>query len=132
MSASGGEGPSENAADTGDGRGRTSFRMDGIYGRVGDAVKVRGLFIAPSQLNRIKAAFGHMRFQLLISRTSHEDILTVRLEPQDPALDVASLADKFSKSFKDECVLTIDRFEFLDPGTLKEDDSLVIDQRQWK
>ncbi|HEX7534487.1 MAG TPA: AMP-binding protein [Syntrophales bacterium] len=112
--------------------GRTSFRMDGIYGRVGEAVKVRGLFIAPSQLNRIKAAFGHVRFQLLISRTSHEDILTVRLEPKDPALDAASFADKFSKSFRDECVLTIDRFEFLNPGTINENDRLVIDQRQWK
>jgi phenylacetate-CoA ligase len=112
--------------------GRTSFRMDGIYGRVGDAVKVRGLFIAPSQLNRIKEAFAHVRFQLLITRTSHEDILTVRLEPKDPGLDAASLADKFRKSFRDECVLTIDRFEFLNPGTIKEDDGLVIDKRQWK
>ena len=112
--------------------GRTSFRMDGIYGRVGDAVKVRGLFIAPSQLNRIKEAFGNVRFQLLISRTSHEDILTVRLEPKEPAADAASLAEKFSKLFKDECVLTIDRLEFLNPGTIKEDDKLVIDERQWK
>ena len=112
--------------------GRTSFRMDGIYGRVGDAVKVRGLFIAPSQLNRIKEAFGHVRFQLLITRTSHEDILTVRLEPTEPAIDAASLAEKFSKLFRDECVLTIDRLEFLNPGTIKEDDRLVIDQRQWK
>jgi len=112
--------------------GRTSFRMDGIYGRVGDAVKVRGLFIAPSQLNRIKEAFGHVRFQLLITRTSHEDILTVRLEPTEPAVDAASLAEKFSKLFRDECVLTIDRLEFLNPGTIKEDDKLVIDERQWK
>jgi hypothetical protein len=73
-----------------------------------------------------------VRFQLLISRTSHEDILTVRLEPKDPELDAASFADKFSKSFRDECVLTIDRFEFLNPGTIKEDDGLVIDKRQWK
>ncbi|MGD1152569.1 MAG: hypothetical protein ABR911_06825 [Syntrophales bacterium] len=106
--------------------------MDGIYGRVGDAVKVRGLFIAPSQLNRIKKAFGHVRFQLLITRTSHEDILTVRLEPKEPAADAASLAEKFSKLFRDECVLTIDRLEFLNPGTIKEDDGLVIDERQWK
>ena len=112
--------------------GRTSFRMDGIYGRVGEAVKVRGLFIAPSQLNRIKEAFGHVRFQLLITRTSHEDILPVRLEPREPAVDAASLAEKFSKLFRDECVLTIDRLEFLNPGTIKEDDRLVIDQRQWK
>jgi phenylacetate-CoA ligase len=112
--------------------GRTSFRMDGIYGRVGDAVKVRGLFIAPSQLNRIKEAFGHVRFQLLITRTSHEDILTVRLEPREPSVDAASLAEKFSKLFRDECVLKIDRLEFLNPGTIKEDDGLVIDERQWK
>ena len=112
--------------------GRTSFRMDGIYGRVGDAVKVRGLFIAPSQLNRIKEGCGYLRFQLLISRTSHEDILTVRLEPAEPADDTASLAEKFRKLFRDECVLKIDRIEFLNPGTIKEDDALVIDERQWK
>jgi phenylacetate-CoA ligase len=112
--------------------GRTSFRMDGIYGRVGDAVKVRGLFIAPSQLNRIKEACGYVRFQLLISRISHEDILTVRLEPTEPADDTASLAEKFRKLFRDECVLKIDRLEFLNPGTIKEDDALVIDERQWK
>jgi len=112
--------------------GRTSFRMDGIYGRVGDAVKVRGLFIAPSQLNRIKEACGHVRFQLLISRISHEDILTVRLEPAEPAEDTASLAEKFRKLFRDECVLKIDRLEYLNPGTIKEDDALVIDERQWK
>jgi phenylacetate-CoA ligase len=106
--------------------------MDGIYGRVGDAVKVRGIFIAPSQLNRIKEAFGHVRFQLLISRTSHKDILTVRLEPREPSVDAASLAEKFSKLFRDECVLTIDRLEFLNTGTIKEDEGLVLDQRQWK
>ncbi len=33
--------------------GRTSYRLAGIAGRVGDAVKVRGLFIAPSQLKMI-------------------------------------------------------------------------------
>jgi hypothetical protein len=47
-------------------------------------------------------------------------------------VDAASLAEKFSKFFRDECVLTIDRLEFLNPGTIKEDDKLVIDQRQWK
>jgi phenylacetate-coenzyme A ligase PaaK-like adenylate-forming protein len=95
-------------------------------------VKVRGLFVAPSQLNRIKEKFSQVKFQLLISRTSHDDILTVRLEPNEPAVDAASLAQKFSKFFRDECVLTIDHLEFLNPGTIKEDDKLVIDERQWK
>ncbi len=112
--------------------GRTSLRMDGIYGRVGDAVKVRGLFIAPSQLNRIKEKFSQVKFQLLISRTSHGDNLTVRIEPKKPAVDVASLAERFSKYFRDECVLTIDRVECVDPGTMKENEKLIIDERQWK
>jgi len=50
----------------------------------------------------------------------------------EPAGDTASLAEKFRKLFRDECVLKIDRLEFLNPGTIKEDDALVIDQRQWK
>ncbi|MCG6536274.1 MAG: hypothetical protein L7F78_16620, partial [Syntrophales bacterium LBB04] len=61
-----------------------------------------------------------------------EDILTARIEPKEPALDTASLAEKFSRLFRDECVLTIDRIELLNPGTIKEDDKLVIDERQWK
>jgi phenylacetate-CoA ligase len=112
--------------------GRTSLRMDGIYGRVGDAVKVRGLFVAPSQLNRIKERFGQVKFQLLISGTSHGDILTVRLESKEPVVDAASLAYKFKQLFRDECVLTINRVEFLNPGTIKEDDKPIIDERQWK
>lgn len=112
--------------------GRTSLRMDGIYGRVGDAVKVRGLFIAPSQLNRIKEKFSHVKFQLLISRTSHGDNLTVRIEPKEPAVDAGPLAERFSKYFRDECVLTIDRVECVDPGTMKENEKLIIDERQWK
>jgi phenylacetate-coenzyme A ligase PaaK-like adenylate-forming protein len=112
--------------------GRTSLRMDGIYGRVGDAVKIRGLFVAPSQLNRIREKFADVKFQLLIRRPSHDDILTVRLEPKEPALDAASLAHKFSKLFRDECVLTIDHLEFLDPGSIKEGEKIIIDERQWK
>ena len=112
--------------------GRTSLRMDGIYGRVGDAVKVRGLFIAPSQLNRIKEKFSQVKFQLLISRTSHGDNLTVRIEPKEPAVDAGPLAERFSKYFRDECVLTIDRVECVDPGTMKENEKLIIDERQWK
>jgi phenylacetate-CoA ligase len=112
--------------------GRTSFRLDGIAGRVGDAVKVRGLFIAPSQLNMIKEKFDNMRFQLLVSRTSHEDILTVKLEPKEAGINTVSLEEKFREHFKDVCTIRIDRLEFLNPGTLRDDDNLIVDQREWK
>jgi phenylacetate-CoA ligase len=112
--------------------GRTSYRLDGIAGRVGDAVKVRGLFIAPSQLKKISEKFDNVKIQFLVTRTSHEDILTVRLEPKETSLNTVSLEDDFRKFFKDACTVKIDRFEFLNPGTLKEDDRLIVDQREWK
>ena len=112
--------------------GRTSYRLDGIAGRVGDAVKVRGLFIAPSQLNKIREKFDNVKFQILVTRTSHEDILTVRLEPKETSINTVSLEDDFRKFFKDACTVKIDRMEFLNPGTLKEDDRLIVDQREWK
>jgi len=112
--------------------GRTSFRLDGIAGRVGDAVKVRGLFIAPSQLNKIKEKFDSAKFQFIVSRTSHEDILTVRLEPKEAATDTASLEEKFRKYFKDVCTVRIDRLEILRPSALRDDDKMIVDQREWK
>jgi len=112
--------------------GRTSFRLDGIAGRVGDAVKVRGLFIATSQLNKIKEKFDSVKFQLFVSRTSHEDILTVKLEPKEEACDTISLEENFRRFFKDICTIRIDQLKFLNPGSLKDDDRMIVDQREWK
>lgn len=100
--------------------GGTSLRLDGIYGRVGDAIKIGGLFVAPSQLNRVKERFGELKFQLIISSTSHEDILPVRLEPKKPSAEATSVAYKFTEYFRSECSLTINRAEFLNPGTIRE------------
>ncbi len=112
--------------------GRTSYRLDGISGRVGDAVKVRGLFIAPSQLKKIQESFPEVKFQLLISRVFHEDVLTVRLEPKEASAATTALEDKFRLAFKDTCTVRIDRLEHLKIGTLIEDDRLMVDERKWK
>ena len=55
--------------------GRTSYRLAGIAGRVGDAVKVRGLFVAPSQIKMIQAKYNNLPLQVVVSRMGHEDIL---------------------------------------------------------
>ncbi|HYA14859.1 MAG TPA: AMP-binding protein, partial [Syntrophales bacterium] len=112
--------------------GRTSYRLDGIAGRVGDAVKVRGLFIAPSQLNKIKEKFDNVKFELHVSRSSHEDILTVKLELKEVVLDTRSLEENFKRFFKDICTVRIDRLELLKTGSLKDDDRMIVDQREWK
>lgn len=112
--------------------GRTSYRLDGILGRVGDAVKVRGLFIAPSQLKKIQEAFKEVKFQLHIERISHEDILTIRIESITASTNIVSLDENFRKFFKDVCTVNIDRVQHVPQGTLKEDDRLIVDERKWK
>ncbi len=62
------------------GCGRTSLRLDGIAGRIGDAVKVRGMFVAPSQMKRMAGYFPDLKFQMVVERSSHEDSLTFLLQ----------------------------------------------------
>ena len=111
--------------------GRTAFRLDGIAGRIGEAVKVRGLFVAPSQLRRIAERFEGVRFQVVVSRSAHEDVLTVRLELKEISADKGIMEEEFRRYFKEACTVSVDRLEFLAPGTLGEEDKVIIDERIW-
>jgi len=111
--------------------GRTSYRLDGIVGRIGDAVKVRGLFITPNQLKKITGKFQNMKFQALISRSAHEDILTLKLEPTQSQGDYRSLEGEISDYFKDVCTVKIDKLLFVEQGTIKDDEPLIVDMRKW-
>jgi phenylacetate-CoA ligase len=110
--------------------GRTSFRLMGISGRVGEATKVRGMFIAPSQLRLTSSRFGDVRLQALVDRVDFKDYLTMRVEagPEDQA----KLEAEFEKVFKEICTVKIDKLEFVEKGTLSDKDSLIVDRRSWK
>ena len=110
--------------------GRTSFRLMGISGRVGEATKVRGMFIAPSQLKLLSSRFGELRLQALLDRVEFKDYLTVKVEagPEDQA----KLQRDFENVFKEICTVKIDKLEFIQKGTLSDKDSLIVDRRSWK
>ena len=110
--------------------GRTSFRLMGISGRVGEATKVRGLFIAPSQLRLVASRFGELRLQAVVDRLDFKDYLTVRVEAR--LEDQARLQSEFENVFKEICTVKIDKLEFIEKGTLAEKDSLIVDRRSWK
>jgi phenylacetate-CoA ligase len=110
--------------------GRTSYRLEGIAGRVGDAVKVRGLFVAPSQLKKIEEHFPEIKFQIIVDRQNHEDLLTVRMERNTQGSN-DPFKKEFGSYFRDICTVRIDRIEFIAPGSLKEGDRQIIDQRCW-
>ncbi len=106
--------------------GRTSLRLDGIAGRVGDAVKVRGLFVAPSQLKAVGAKYPDVRIQAQVSRSGYEDVLTVRVEAAAPG---TGFEDAFRKTFREICTVGIDCLEIVAPGTMAADEPLVADLR---
>ena len=111
--------------------GRTSSRIAGISGRIGDAVKVRGLFIAPSQLKMIQAKFNNLPLQANVSRIGHEDVLKVRVEKISPEIGSPAWEDNFKKIFREICTVKIDQLEYLSAGIIKPEEKLILDQRQW-
>lgn len=112
--------------------GRTSLRLAGISGRVGEATKVRGMFIAPSQLKVVSSRFGELRLQAVVDREGFKDILTVRVEAEQEGPDRARLEREFENVFKEICTVKMDKLEFIQKGTLTEKDGLIIDRRTWK
>jgi len=112
--------------------GRTSWRLAGISGRVGEATKVRGMFIAPSQLKAVSSRFGELRLQALVDREGFKDILTLRVEAEKEGSDRTKVEREFENVFREICTVKIDKLEFIEKGTLSEKDSLMVDRRSWK
>lgn len=109
--------------------GRTSYRLAGIAGRVGEAVKVRGLFLAPSQLKMLQAKFNNLPLQVVVSRTGHEDMLKLRIEKISPEIGSSSWEENFKKVFREICTVGINQLEYINAGDIKPEEKLIIDQR---
>jgi phenylacetate-CoA ligase len=82
--------------------GRTAPKLAGLLGRVGDAVKVRGMFIRGAEIEKALKAFpGIARFQAVITREHHQDHLEYVLELQPgAAVDVALVSDALREAVK--------------------------------
>lgn len=111
--------------------GRTSPRLAGVAGRVGEAVKVRGLFVAPSQLRKLAERFPGRKFQAVVTREGSRDVLTVRIEAQAAGRGKEDLA-AFEKQFAEICTVRIDRVEEVPTGTLAEGYKAIVDERSWR
>lgn len=58
--------------------GRTSKKLGGILGRVDQVTKVKGVFIHPSQVEKLKDRFKEIdTIQVLVDREGHEDRMTI-------------------------------------------------------
>ncbi|OLC28292.1 MAG: hypothetical protein AUH31_09710 [Armatimonadetes bacterium 13_1_40CM_64_14] len=108
--------------------GRTSLRLERILGRVGDAVKVRGIFLHPHDLDRAIARHPEVtRYQAVVTRADRNDELTVRVEAESPA----HLAEAVSQSIREATRLRA-IVEVVSPGTLASTEKRLVDRRTWE
>ncbi len=71
--------------------GRKTPRLMGWQGRVGDAVKVRGMFLHPRQLREVMANFPQVaRWQAVVTRREHKDYLTLQVVCP-PGADISAI-----------------------------------------
>jgi phenylacetate-CoA ligase len=115
--------------------GRTSYRLTGILGRTGDAVKVRGMFVVARQAEQAILSCNEVaRFQLSITRQQQRDELTLKAELKQAtsAETRKRLAEELNRKFQDACRVRIDRIDLLGPGAIPADAKKILDERKWE
>ena len=111
--------------------GRTAPRLAGILGRVGEAVKIRGLFVHPAEADRVALGFPEVvRYQIVVTRPGNHDEATVRLELR-PGANAAESAARVGNAFQETLRLRLP-VEVVLPGTIEKGAERILDLRTWR
>jgi phenylacetate-CoA ligase len=111
--------------------GRTLPKLAGLLGRVGDAVKVRGMFVRGAQVEAVAKRFPEIaRAQAIVTREGHHDRLEVLAEVADPAA-AGDLAARLAEALREEIKVRPEvRLER--PGAIPAGAKRLDDRRVWK
>jgi phenylacetate-CoA ligase len=111
--------------------GRTAPKLSGLLGRVGDAVKVKGMFIRGTQIEGVMKAFPEVaRYQAIVTRELHQDQLHYVVELADSASG-EGLAERLADALKDQ-VKVRGEVEIAAAGTITQGAKKIDDRRVWK
>jgi phenylacetate-CoA ligase len=118
--------------DPAPGKSRQEERSIILVGRVGDAVKVRGMFVHPNQLGfAFRQVSGIGRAQAVVTRPETRDQLTLRVVLSDESVDREVLSQALDVAVQSACRVKVDRVEFIPSGALAEDAIPILDERSW-
>jgi len=111
--------------------GRETERIAGFMGRIGDAVKVRGMFVHPGQIQGVLKRYKiFTNFIAVVTREAERDFLHLRVETTNFE-KAENLRDEILKSLRDVLRVKVDRLEFVSANSLKSEKK-IIDKREWK
>jgi len=112
--------------------GRTSQKLTRILGRVGDAVRVKGMFLHPRQTGEVAARFPDIaKYQVIVRRPHFKDEMGLNIELTGKTADKEKLTAEVKTTFQNICRLNIDRIEFVPEGTIPDDARAIIDERTY-
>lgn len=103
-----------------------------LVGRLGDAVKVRGMFVHPNQLRFALAGVPEVaRAQAVVTRPENRDEFTLRAVLAEALEDEEALRAKLGAAVQGACRAKLDRVEFVAADALGEEEKLIVDERSW-
>jgi phenylacetate-CoA ligase len=109
--------------------GRETPRLAGWLGRVGEAVKVRGMFLHPRQVRSVMSEIpGVARYRFVVEREEHRDVLRCEFVPAAGS-DAATLADTVKERVRSALRFNAD----VEPvDSLEADEPVLVDTRTWE
>jgi phenylacetate-CoA ligase len=111
--------------------GRKSDRLMGWQGRIGDAVKVRGMFLHPKQVTGFMSRFPDVsRWQAVVTREEHKDFLALHVVIS-PGADVADLTVKLAQAARDAIKFQLE-VKSVPEESLSPDAPPIHDKRTWE
>ena len=110
--------------------GRTSPRLVGFLGRVGEGVKVKGMFVHPRELAAALAAEASVaRYQAVVTAgAGGQDVLTVRIEAAPGCALEAASVDRLGARIR-EAVKVRAGVEVVGEGAIPADARPLVDER---
>jgi phenylacetate-CoA ligase len=110
--------------------GRVAPKLAGLLGRVGDAVKVKGMFVRGGQVEAVLKRFPETgRFRVVVTRAQHLDQLRFEIESDRPG--DAALATTLAEALREELKVR-GEVTLLGRGALPEGSKKMDDRRVWK
>ncbi|MEW5830943.1 MAG: AMP-binding protein [Chloroflexota bacterium] len=119
--------------DPAPGSSRQGERSIILVGRVGDAIKVRGMFVHPNQLRfAVGQVPGVAKFQADVTRPENRDEFTLRIALADDSADRQALTETLTQAIQSACRVKLDRVEFAAAADLEDGAGVIVDRRVWE
>jgi phenylacetate-CoA ligase len=112
--------------------GRTARKLAGLMGRIGDAVKVKGMFVRGAEIAAVVQRFSEVaRFQAVVTRDHHQDHLAYDVELAAGAAADPQLTGRIADALR-EAVKVRGEVRVVAPGSIPEGAKRLDDRRVWK